>query len=120
MGFFRDLRQLQRAGREASKHHDPAAQMRVASAQMQQVTQQAQLSAHGTRASATVTGLRDTGTEVDMVPLTVVEVTVFPVGLPPFPSSTTVTGHAALAGLVVGSQIAIKYDPNDPSTAVLA
>ena len=119
MGLFKDVRKLQKAGKEASAGYDPVAQMKAASAQMQQVTKQQQIAATGVPAPATVTALRDTGTEINLQPLTAVDITVFPAALPPFPSSMSVVGHAALSGLVVGSQINVRYDPTDPSSAVL-
>jgi hypothetical protein len=118
MGIFKDVRKLQKAGKEMSAGYDPVAQMKAASAQMQQVTKQQQLVTDGTAATATVNALRDTGSEINMQPLTAVEITIFPAGMPPFPSSMSVVGHAALSGLAVGSRINVKYDPADPNTAV--
>lgn len=119
MGIFKDIRKLQKVGKEASAGYDPVAQMKAASAQMQQVTQQQQLIANGVAATATVTALRDTGTEINLQPMTAVDITIFPAGLPPIPSSMSVVGHAALSGLAVGARINVKYDPADPTTAVL-
>lgn len=119
MGVFKDIRKLQKAGKEAAAGYDPVAQMKAASAQMQQVTMQQRIAVNGVPAAATVTALHDTGMELNLQPVTTVDVTIFPPGLPPFPSSISVVGHAALTGLAIGSRINVRYDPADPNSAVL-
>ncbi len=120
MGFFKDARQLSKMGKEMSKDYDPAAQMRQASQQMQQMTQQSQLLVNGTPARATVTALRDTGTEINLQPVIEVDLTVFPDGGgAPFPATATTQGHAQLATLTPGATVAVRYDPADPTTVTL-
>ena len=118
MGFIRELFALRKAAAEVSTTFDPAAQMRAASAQMQQASKQAQIASNGTAARATVTGVRDTGTELNLQPITEVQVLLFPVGRPPIPSTVSLVGHAALAGVVVGATLDVRYDHNDPRTCV--
>lgn len=120
MGLFKDLRNVSKMGKEISKDFDPAAQMRAANAQMQQMTAQNQLAATGLVATATVNALRDTGTQINYQPVLEVDVTVFPAGGAPFPATATVNGHAILATLTPGSTVSVRYDPANPSIVALA
>jgi hypothetical protein len=119
MGFMKDLRDLSKAGKEASKGWDPAAQMRQANEQMKQMTTQSTLLTTGTIARATVTALRDTGTMVNYQPVVEVDVTVLPANGMPFPATGTSVGHAPLASLQPGTNIQVRYDPANPSVVAL-
>ncbi|NND74498.1 MAG: hypothetical protein HKN44_05785 [Ilumatobacter sp.] len=120
MGFFKDLRKVSKMGKEMAEDFDPAAQMRTANEQMQQMTTQNQLAATGLVATATVNALRDTGTQINYQPVLEVDVTVLPDGGAPFPATATVNGHAILASLTPGSTVSVRYDPADPSVVALA
>ena len=115
MGLFKDVRKMSALGKEASKNFDPAAQMRDARAQMQQLTQQQELAASPTalRSPATVVGVRDTGTMVNMQPLFECDVTVRPAGGAPFPATVGVMGAARLTMLQPGSEVVVVHEPGD-------
>lgn len=119
MGFFKDVGKLSKMGKEMSKDHDPAAQMRQAKQQMDAMTAQNQLLTSGTSAQATVTALRDTGMEVNLQPVIEVDLTVFPAAGPPFPATATTQGHAQLAALQPGTTVPVRYDPANPSTVAI-
>ena len=120
MGFMKDIRDLNKLGKEAQKDFDPAAQMRAATAQMQQMTAQTNLASSGTAATATVVAIRDTGTMVNYMPVVEVDVLVRPDGGVPWPATAVNVGHARLAGLSPGVSITVRFDPADPSTVALA
>jgi hypothetical protein len=119
MGFFKDVRNLSKVSKEATKGFDPAAQMRSATASMQQMTAQQRLRSAGLAAPAKVVALRDTGTMVNYQPVVEVDVLVTPDGSVPWPATAVNMGHAQLAGLAPGVSVVIRYDPADPSTVVL-
>ncbi|MEO1055971.1 MAG: DUF3592 domain-containing protein [Actinomycetota bacterium] len=119
MGFFKDVKKLQQQGKEISKGYDPVAQMKAASASMQQMTQQTNLLATGIPATATVNELRDTGMEVNLQPIMEVDVTVFPTDGAPFPATARTQGHGVIAGLAPGTQVQVRYDPADPSVVAI-
>lgn len=116
MGFLKDVRDLSALSKHASEGYDPAAQMRAATAQMQQVSAQTRLLQTGTDASATVLAVRDTGTHVNHQPMLEVDLTVLAQGGLPFPATATVTGHAQLAVLRPGASVRVRYDPDGPAT----
>jgi hypothetical protein len=119
MGFLRDVRKLSKVSKEASKGFDPAAQMRSATASMQQMTAQQRIASSGSSAPAKVIAVRDTGTMINYQPVVEVDVLVTPDGSVPWPATATSMGHARLAGLAPGASVTIRYDPADPSTVVL-
>ena len=119
MGLFKDMRNLSKAGKEASAGHDPVAQMRQASAQMQQMTAQSTVVTHGVPAQAVVVGLRDTGMLVNHQPVVEVDTTVLPTGGPAYPATASVHGHAPLAMLQPGTVVQVRYDPADPTTVAI-
>ncbi len=119
MGFLKDLRHLSALGKEASKDYDPAAQLRVATAQMNQMAAQSRLAQAGSDASAIVVALHDTRTQINLQPVMEVELTVMAPGRVPFAATATMIGHAQLGLLVPGAQVAVRYDDADPSTVVI-
>ncbi|MEM8618597.1 MAG: hypothetical protein AAGF73_02635 [Actinomycetota bacterium] len=119
MGFFKDVKKLQQQSKEISKGYDPVAQVKAASASMQQMTQQTNLLATGVPATATVNELRDTGMEVNLQPIMEVDVTVFPAAGAPFPATARTQGHAVIASLTPGTQVNVHYDPADPSVVAI-
>lgn len=120
MGFMKDIRDLQKLSKEASKDYDPAARMRAATEQMRQMTAQAELATSGTAARATVVAIRDTGTMVNAMPVVEVDVLVTPDGGVPWPATAISVGHGRLAGLGPGVPVTVRFDPADPSTVALA
>ena len=119
MGLFGDLRRLQRQSNEISKSYDPAAQMRAGMAQMQQIQQSMQaqtddleLLKTGTPGTATIIGLVDTGTRVNMQPMVRLDLLVEVAGRPPYPVTREVLlplGASAQAG--VGQRVSVMVHP---------
>jgi hypothetical protein len=119
MGFLKDIRNLSKVSKEASKGFDPAAQMRAASANMQQMTAQQRIATSGTSSPATVVALRDTGSMVNYQPVVEIDVLVTPDGAVPWPATAVNMGYARIAGIAPGVAVTVRYDPADPATVVL-
>jgi hypothetical protein len=124
MGMFRSMRQLQKQANEIQKDWDPGAQMaagmdqmRAAQEMMAQQTQAANVAMSGVDATATITGVQQTGAMVNYQPTMQIEMTVLPDGLPPYPASVTqVVEQHFLVKAVPGASVPIKVDPNDPGS----
>ena len=124
MGMFRSMRQLQKQANEIQKDWDPGAQMaagmesmRQAQEMMAQQTQAANIAMTGADATATITGVQQTGAMVNYQPTMQIELTVLPDGLPPYPATVTqVVEQHFLAKAVPGASVPIKVDPNDPGS----
>lgn len=122
MGFFKDVRKLQKQAKEISKDFDPAAQMRqakeamaAAGQMMEQQTAAATLAADGEAATAQVNAARDTGTMINMQPVLEIELLVFPQGRPPYPATVSqVVSIAQVGRLAPGTRLAVKVDPRSP------
>ncbi|GGM70377.1 hypothetical protein ACFFX1_07205 [Dactylosporangium sucinum] len=122
MGLFGDLRKLQRQAKEIDRTWDPGAQLRAGMAQMQHVEQQLQaqtadleLVRTGVPGAATIIGLADTGTRVNLEPLVRISLLVEVAGRPPYPVTREVLLplHAsAQAG--VGQRVSVLVDPRQP------
>ena len=119
MGFLKDVRKLSKQAKELQKDYDPVAQMRQASAMMQQNTAQANLATTGTPAPAVVNALHDTGAMVNNMPMVDADVTVMPPGGAPFAARLSVVGHAQLAGVQPGMSITVLHDPAVPGIVAL-
>jgi len=124
MGMFRSVRQLQKQANEIQKDWDPGAQMaagmdqmRAAQEMMAQQTQAANIAMSGVDATATITGVQQTGAMVNYQPTMQIDMTVLPDGLPPYPASVTqVVEQHFLVKAVPGASVPIKVDPNDPGS----
>lgn len=119
MGFFKDLREVSKAGAEAGEGWDPAAQMRLATDQMQRSAAQSRVLASGSAARATVVEVRDTRTVMNQLPLVEVDVLVIPDDGAPWPATVVNVGHANLAVLRPGASVSVRYDPADPTTVAI-
>ena len=86
---------------------------------MNQMAAQSRLANSGIEAVATVVTLRDTGTQINLQPLTEVDLTVVPPGGIAFPATATVIGHAQLAVLAPGGTVRVRYDPAQPQTIAI-
>jgi hypothetical protein len=115
MGFLKDLKTMNQLGKEARKNWDPAAQMREATARLQQLSNDATLISSGTVAPAVVIAVRDTGTVVGNAPMLDVDVTVMPAGQVPFVATGTLIGHGRLGIARQGAAVEVRYDPAAPS-----
>ncbi|HMJ03465.1 MAG TPA: hypothetical protein VK506_11015 [Conexibacter sp.] len=122
--MFRSVRQLQKQANEIQKDWDPGAQMaagmdqmRAAQEMMAQQTQAANIAMSGVDATATITGVQQTGAMVNYQPTMQIDMTVLPDGLPPYPASVTqVVEQHFLVKAVPGASVPIKVDPNDPGS----
>jgi hypothetical protein len=124
VGFFRDLRKLNKMGKESYLQMDVGAQLDQASAAMAQAQQSmaAQtaavgLAATGERATGTITAVRNTGTLMNYQPVVEVVLLVHRDGQPPYP--TTVTDQITVENRMTchpGREVQVALDPEDPST----
>jgi hypothetical protein len=124
MGMFRSMRQLQKQANEIQQDWDPGQQMaagmeqmRAAQEMMAQQTQAANIAMTGVDATATITGVQQTGAMVNYQPTMQIELTVLPDGLPPYPATVTqVVEQHFLVKAVPGASVPVKLDPNDPGS----
>jgi hypothetical protein len=127
MGFFKDMRQLEKIGKEQSKNKDVAGTMAMAHQRMEasqellaEQTKIANAQATGVPATVTITGLRelpDDGTSMGRCDM---DLTVIVHGLPPYPLTTK--GYAAQVKFALtrpSPTLAAKVDPSDPSAIAL-
>lgn len=124
VGFFRDLRKLNKMGKESYLQMDVGAQMAQATAAMTQTQQMmsAQTAAldaarDGERASATITAVRATGTLVNYQPGVEVSLLVTRDSHPPYP--VTVTDLITVENRMTchpGRELQVAVDPDEPTT----
>lgn len=128
MGFFKDVNELRKMGKEASNNFDAKATMADGMARMQaaqemlaQQTAAATLATTGEAATAQVLASRDTGSQVNMQPIVEVDLMVTrSTGGPPYPATVRQMIPNAQLGLVApGSTIAVKIDPANPQTVLI-
>ena len=119
MGFFKDVRKLQKQAKEIDKTWDPGAQMaqamqsmQAASAMMEQQTAGATVGATGDPAYAQVNMARDTGQMINMQPWVELQLLVFLEGTPPYPVTVRqVVPLAQMGRLAPGTRLNVKVDP---------
>jgi hypothetical protein len=124
MGFFKDVNELRKMGKEASNNFDAKATMADGMARMQdaqsmlaQQTVAAQLGANGEAATAQVLAARDTGTQINMQPVLEIDLLVTRAGHPPYPVTVSqLVPNAQLGMLSPGAMISVKIDPANPAT----
>jgi hypothetical protein len=127
MGFFKDVHELKKMGKEASKNYDAKSQMsgameRMAAAQdmLAQQTVAAQLQGAGEPATAQVRALRDTGTLINMQPVLEIDLLVNREGAVPYPATVSqMVSHAQLGVMQPGAVLAVKVDPAHPATVLI-
>lgn len=125
MGFFKDVRKLNKMGKEAYMGMDVQAQMEQASASMAQAQQfMAQQTAaaelatqpqNGVSGTATITAVRPTGMLVNYQPVVELDLLVTPAGRAPYP--VTVTDHITVTNRMVcvaGRAVPVTVDADDP------
>lgn len=123
MGFFKSMNELNKQAKEINKDFDPGQQMKDGMAQMQQAnemmaaqTQAANLAVSGQDATASITGVAQTGAMVNFQPTMMIEMTVFPEGGVPYPAQVTqIVEQPYLAKAAPGQQVKLKVDSGDPS-----
>jgi len=125
MGFFKDVRKLNKMGKEAHQNTDVGAQMQQVSASMAQAQQfmaaqtaAAEVAAQpagGLPGKATITAVRPTGMLVNYHPVVEVDLLVTPDGRAPYPvtvgDNINVTNRMVC---VTGKAVPVVVDANDP------
>lgn len=127
MGFFKDLRTLSKQSRAVSEQYptqqilaNASAQMSAVSAMLAQATEQVddgRLSTEGFDTVAIVTGARQTNALMNHNPMVELDLLVtMPTGVPVPVQRTQVVPLLHLSRVQPGSRLAVRIDPNDPST----
>lgn len=124
MGFFKNMNDLAKQGREMQNNMDVGqmmgdAQQKMAEANqmMAAQTQAANLAVSGKDGEASITGVAQTGAMVNFQPTLAIEMTVFPDGGAPYPAQVTqVVEQPYLAKAAAGQQVKVKIDQSDPNT----
>jgi hypothetical protein len=128
MGFFKDVNELRKMGKEASNNFDAKAtmadgmaRMQEAQAMMAQQTAATTLATTGEAATAQVLASRDTGSQINMQPIVEVDLLVTrSTGGAPYPVTVRQMIPTAQLGLVApGSTISVRVDPANPSTVLI-
>jgi hypothetical protein len=126
MGFFKNINELNKIGKEASKNFDVGqtmsdAKARIANAQemMARQTKAANMAAsaeaNGVDLEVSIIGMRQVGM-MNFDPMMEFELTAFPEGRPPYPITTQQTiSQMQLAHVQPGTTLHAKVDPGDPS-----
>jgi len=118
MGFFKDVRQLDKMGKEASKNWDVGGQLEQAKASMARANaDMAAVAARagstaastGTPGTATITAARTTGQFVNMRPMVTLDLLVQVPGRMPMPVSLTeLVDQVNLGRLLPGAVLGVK------------
>ena len=128
MGMFKDLRSLQKAGKEETKKRGGKfAMMKDGLAQANEAVQQVQadqalamsLANDGVDGRATINSLAATGKEVNMQPELTFQLTVDVNGQTSDVSHTQVVSPAMLGQLQPGAIVGCKVDPSDHSRLMI-
>jgi hypothetical protein len=134
MGFFKDIKQLQDTAREMTppEHRglrggframkDGVAQANDMLGQMASDGQKAQyLMQSGRVGTATVAGVRQTGTFVNNNPECELDLQVVVDSGTPYPvTHRQVLAMVALPGFQPGASVPVRVDPNDPQSLIIA
>jgi hypothetical protein len=123
MGFFKDVRKLQKQGKEIDKNFDPGAQMadaksRMADAMqtMQDQTKAANLAATGVDATATIGAIRQTGQMINFQPMCEIDLMIMGEGPPRPVTVSQVVQQVQIPMIQPGKTLHVKVDPNDPQS----
>ena len=128
MGMFKDIRDLQKAGKEETKRSggmfkmakDGLAQANVAVQQVQADRALAEaLASDGVDGKATINSLTATGKEINLQPELRFELTVDVNGRTSEVSHTQAISPAMLGQLQPGATVACKVDPSDHSRLMI-
>jgi len=128
MGMFKDLRDLQKVGKEETKKRGGMfSMMKDGLAQANEAVQQVQadqalaenLVNNGVDGQATIKSLVATGTQINMQPELSFQLSVDVNGQTSEVSHTQVVSPAMLGQLQPGATVPCKVDPNDHSKLVL-
>jgi hypothetical protein len=127
VGFFKDLRTLSKQGRAVSEQYptqqilaNASAQMSAVSAMLAQANDQVadgRLETEGFDTVAVVTGARQTNALMNHNPMVALDLLVtMPSGVPVPVQRTEIVPLLHLSRVQVGSRLAVRIDPRDPST----
>lgn len=124
MGIFKSVRNLQKQSKEISANWDAGAQMANAQQQMQAAsemmakqTEAAKIAATGIAATASIVAVRQSQGMVNLQPIVEIDLTVMPEGLPPYPATVSqAVPQVHLVRAQPGVTVAVKVDPDNPST----
>jgi hypothetical protein len=127
VGFFKDLRTLSKQGRAVSEQYptqqilaNASAQMSAVSAMLAQANDQVadgRLETEGFDTVAVVTGARQTNALMNHNPMVALDLLVtMPSGVPVPVQRTEIVPLLHLSRVQVGSRLAVRIDPHDPST----
>ena len=134
MGFFKDLRNVQKQGKDMTPPEyrgmggmmrmskDGMAQMSSTMGQMQADAQKAQhLSVNGRPGTATITAVRQTGLFVNENPEVEMDLQVSVDGMQPYPAThRQVVAMIAAPQFQPGSTVPVKVDPAEPTSLIVA
>jgi len=134
MGFFKDIKNLQETAREMTppEHRgvrggframkDGVAHANQTLGQMANDGQKAQHLMHAGRVgTATVSGVRQTGTFVNNNPECELDLQVTVDGSAPYEvTHRQILAMVALPGFQPGASVPVRVDPNDPSSLIIA
>ncbi len=128
MGMFKDLRDLNKAGKQATKEQGGMFKMaKDGLAQANQMVQQVQsdqalaekLANEGVDGTATIQQMVSTGKQVNMQPELQFQLTVDVNGTTSDVTHTQVVSPAIIGQLQPGAQVPVKVDPNDHSQLMI-
>jgi len=128
MGMFKDMRDLNKAGKKMKKEQGGSLKMmKDGLAQANQAVQQVQadqelaekLANDGVDGTATIVQLQATGKQVNMQPELQFELTVDVGGSQSSVTHTQVVSPALIGQLQPGAQVPVKVDPSDHSQLLL-
>ena len=129
MGFFKDMRDLNKPGKEMTKEHDGSFKMmKDGVAQANQMMQQVQseqalaekLANEGVDGTAEIQQIISTGKMVNMQPEIQFQMTVNVNGSTSEVTHLQVVPPTIIPQLQPGAPVPVKVDPNDPSQLMIA
>jgi hypothetical protein len=122
MGFLKNLGTLKQQADEMQRGRDVKTQMADGLARMQQagavMQQQAAattLAVNGQPATASITGLRQTGMQVNFAPVVEIDLVVLRNGIPMPTTVREAVPQIALARVRIGERLHVKTDPRQPA-----
>jgi flagellar capping protein FliD len=123
MGLFKNMRDLSKQAQEIQANMDVGAQLADAQTRMAEANQMmaeqtaaANAAVTGVDATAIIVEVRQGAAMINYQPMIEVDLTVMPVGLPPYPVTVKqVAPMVQLAQIKAGATVQVKVDPNNPA-----
>lgn len=132
MGFFKDLNDLSKTGKQMQKEqfgtNNPFSIMKQGVSQTKEAVDGIQsdqanaqnLMANGIQGQAKIEELRDTGMTVNQMPQVEMDLEVSVEGKEPYKvTHKQVIAQSSLGSLQPGAMVPVKVDPNDPSSLMV-